>query len=207
MRPSSGPPYRVATPRLVIRCWHPSDAPLLKRAVDESLAYLSAWLPWARSVDPVETYVTRLRAFRAAFDVGQEYVYGVFDPEESRVLGGTGFHPRVGPRALEIGYWIHVNHAGQGLATEVAGALSRVGFEVEQLARLDIHCDPANVASARVAVKLGYRHEATLRQRIVGVDGSLRDSMIFTLLADEYQSAACRNLPVRAWNALGQQTL
>ena len=28
------PPYRIVTPRLVMRCWHPADAPLLKAAID-----------------------------------------------------------------------------------------------------------------------------------------------------------------------------
>ena len=33
----SRPAYRVETQRLVLRCWEPEDAPLLKRAIDESI--------------------------------------------------------------------------------------------------------------------------------------------------------------------------
>ena len=41
------PPYRIETERLVIRCWNPADAPLLKEAIDSSLEELQAWMPWA----------------------------------------------------------------------------------------------------------------------------------------------------------------
>mgnify|MGYP006158626091 CR=1 FL=1 len=36
-----------------------------------------------------------------------------------------------------------------------------------QIDRVEIHCDPANVRSASVPRKLGFRHEATLHRRAV----------------------------------------
>ena len=33
-------PYRIETERLVLRCYEPDDAPLLKEAVDESIEHL-----------------------------------------------------------------------------------------------------------------------------------------------------------------------
>jgi hypothetical protein len=38
------PPYRIETERLVVRCWEPRDAPLLKEAVDASLDHLRPWM-------------------------------------------------------------------------------------------------------------------------------------------------------------------
>jgi hypothetical protein len=35
------------TKHVVVRCWEPRDAPLLKEAVDSSLDELRPWLPWA----------------------------------------------------------------------------------------------------------------------------------------------------------------
>ena len=40
------------------------------------------------------------------FDLGTDFVMGIFDRDESGVLGGTGLHKRRGAHALEIGYWI-----------------------------------------------------------------------------------------------------
>ena len=48
---------------------------------------------------------------------------------------------------------------------------------------MEIHCDPANLASAAIPRKLGYTHEATLRRRTHSSDGKVEDSMIWTLFA------------------------
>ena len=44
---TDGPAYRVHTQRLVIRCWQPEDAPLLKASIDENLDHLRPQMPWA----------------------------------------------------------------------------------------------------------------------------------------------------------------
>jgi RimJ/RimL family protein N-acetyltransferase len=125
------PPYRIETPRLVLRCWEPRDAPLLKDALDSSLEHLRPWMPWARyEPEPLEAKVDLLRRFRGSFDLGQDFVYGIFSREESEVLGGTGLHTRVGDDAFEIGYWIRASRTREGLATEAAAALTRVAFDV-----------------------------------------------------------------------------
>jgi hypothetical protein len=40
-----GPAYRIHTHRLVLRCWQPTDAPLLKAAIDVNLEHLRPWMP------------------------------------------------------------------------------------------------------------------------------------------------------------------
>ncbi|TLN26019.1 N-acetyltransferase, partial [bacterium] len=49
MSPTSipGPAYRVVSDRLVIRCWNPEDAPLLKEALADSVEHLKPFMPWA----------------------------------------------------------------------------------------------------------------------------------------------------------------
>src|ERR1700750_2775354 len=123
-------PYRVVTDRRGRRCWAPRDAPAVKAAIDESLEHLRAWMPWAHD-EPTELpdMVERLQGFRADFDRGDQYVYGIVD-RDGEVAGGAGLHRRVGDDALEIGYWIHVTRVRRGLATEAVSALTRVAFDV-----------------------------------------------------------------------------
>ena len=131
--------YRIQTERLVIRCWNPKDAPLLKKAVDESLEHLQPWMPWTnQEPEPVEAKAVRLRKFRGSFDLDDDYLYGIFNKDETEVVGATGLHTRIGKNALEIGYWTHVDHINQGLATEVAAALTKVAFEVNRVSRVEI---------------------------------------------------------------------
>lgn len=205
---SRGPAYRVVTERLVLRCWQPTDAPRLKAAIDASLDHLRPWMPWAaQEPESIEAKAARLRRMRGQFDLGIDYVYGVFDRDERSVLGGTGLHTRAGEGAREIGYWIHVAHAGKGLATELVAALTRVAFEVDAVRRVEIHCAPENARSAAVPRKLGYVHEATLRARAVRSDGTPRDTMIWTLLDGEYPSSPAARSGAEAYDALGERLL
>jgi RimJ/RimL family protein N-acetyltransferase len=201
----STPPYRIETDRLVIRCYDPRDAAALADAVNESLDHLTPWMPWAAPAE-VDAEVQLLRSFRRQFDADENYVYGVFDRDETRVVGGSGFHPRGGPSSLEIGYWLRADSIGMGYATEVAGVLTRVGFEVCGVERMDIQIDPANVRSRRVPEKLGYEHEATLRRRLPqrGEGAPLRDSMVYTLVREELASSPCMSYAYRAYDAAGR---
>ena len=205
MSVANGPAYRIETPRLVLRCWNPGDGILLKNAIDASLDHLRPWMPWA-SGEPTDlnAKIATLRYFRGRFDLNQDYVYGIFDPEETMVLGGTGLHTSLGPNAREIGYWIHAGHINQGFATEVSAALTRVAFEIDQVDRVEIHCDPANVRSASVPRKLGYIHEATLRRRTMLEDGKLRDTMVWTLLEEEYPASVAARMKIKAYDAANQ---
>ena len=205
------PPYRIETERLVLRCWKPRDAELLKDAVDSSLEHLRPWMPWA--VDEPQTLdekVELLRSFRGRFDAGTDFVYGVFDPDESRALGGTGLHPRGGGgAALEIGYWIRADALRRGLATELSAALTRVGFEVCGVERMEIHVDPRNEASARIPRRLGYVEEGTLRRRLPPRrPGEPRaDETFFTLLREEYDASQLPSTPLAAYDAAGRPVL
>jgi RimJ/RimL family protein N-acetyltransferase len=208
MRGMAGPAYRIETRRLVLRCWQPVDAPLLAAAIDASLEHLRAWMPWANDEPTtLDDKVRLLRRFRGAFDLEQDFPYALLDRQETAVLGGAGLHTRAGEAAREIGYWIHQAHIGQGLATEAAGALTKVAFAVDHVARVEIHCDPANVRSQAVPRKLGFTQEATLRHRARTPDGRPRDTMIWTLFADEYPSTPAAAAPVAAFDVLGRPLL
>ncbi len=204
-REPRGPAYRIETPHLVLRCWEPRDAPLLKAAIDASLEHLRPWMPWVAGHPlALEHHVTRTRQNRGNFDLGNDYVYAVFDREEREVLGGTGLHTRLGEGAREIGYWIHARHTGRGLATELTCALTKVGFEIDALERIEIHCDPANTRSAAVPRKAGYTLDATLRKRARTPDGHPRDTMIWSMMRDEFATSPAAEIALRTFGARGE---
>lgn len=203
-----GPAYRIHTSRLVLRCWNTEDAPLLKEAIDASLEHLLPWMSWARNEpQPVETKAAHLRHWRSRFDRDEDFVYGVFDPEEKRVLSGCGLHTRLGDYALEIGYWIHADFINRGLATEIGAALTRVAFEIHNVQRVEIHCEPHNLRSAAVPRKLGYTHEATLKKRVPFSERDFLDSTIWTLFDTEYPSSPAALAQIEAFDALGHKIL
>ena len=174
------PAARIETPRLVLRCKERRDAPLLKAAIDMSLTELRLWMPWALA-EPSELPVIeqRIERFREEFHAGVDFAFGIFDPAEREILGGCGLHPRIGDDALEIGYWVRSDVAGRGYATEAAAALTRAAFVDVGVTRVQIRCDPANVASAAVPRKLGYRHMETLIGNASTPGGEPRDTMVW----------------------------
>lgn len=200
-------PYRIETQRLVLRCWEPDDAPLLKDAVDRSLEHLRPWMPWTPDEpEPLDVVYERLREFRARFDNDEDYILGAFERDESRAVGGTGLHKRLGDGALEIGYWVAADAAGFGYATELSGALTCVAFELLGVDRVEIRVDPENARSERVPEKLGYTREATLRRRLPVKDGSdLRDVNVWTMFASEVAGSPCTSYSYVAYDALGRE--
>jgi RimJ/RimL family protein N-acetyltransferase len=201
------PAYRIETERLIVRCYQPSDAQLLADSVTESLEHLKPWMPWAHNEpEPFDEKVSRLKRARGMFDLAQDYTYGIFNPEESRLIGSSGLHTRLGKNELEIGYWIHKDFINQGFVTESTAALIKVAFEVIHIHRIEIHCDPANLASAAVPRKLGFTHEGTLRARTPILD-RWSDSMIWGLLKDEYPNTPAFNAQIKAFDADGSLLL
>ncbi|WP_438007976.1 GNAT family N-acetyltransferase [Sorangium sp. So ce321] len=178
------PPARIVTARLTLRAWQPGDAPLIREAIDSSLAHLRPWMPWAvREPLPLEATVSLLERFRDDFAAGLDFHYGIFTRDEREVLGGTGLHPRIGPDAIEIGYWLREAATRRGYATEAVSSLTRVALEELGLSRVEIRCDPRNSASAAVPRRLGYRHVTTLEANALTPAGEPRDTMVWAQTA------------------------
>ncbi|MDE0631464.1 MAG: GNAT family protein [Caldilineaceae bacterium] len=197
------PAYRIETERAVVRCWNPTDAGILLRAVIQSIDHLRDWMPWAKNEPTtLEEKIALLRHWRAEFDQDSDYTYGIFSPTEKEVWGGTGLHRRLTGNALEIGYWIRADLINRGLATEIAAALTKVAFSVNKVDRVEIHCDPANVRSAAIPRKLGFTQEALLRRRATGSDGSPIDTMIWTLFLDQVGNSPVADVRVKAFDVL-----
>ncbi len=71
---------------------------------------------------------------------------------EGRVIGKAGCY-----RLPDIGYILHPDHWGQGLAFEAVSAVIERVFEREDVPVLTADVDPRNVGSYRLLEKLGFR--------------------------------------------------
>ncbi len=158
--------YRIETDRLIIRCYEPADASKLLDAITISIDHIRPWMPWAKDEPTdLETKINLLRKFRGQFDLGEDYVFGVFDKSEKEIIGSTGLHTRLGNDVREIGYWINVKHINNGFATEVVSALTKVGFEIEKLSRIEIDMIPENVRSQNIPKKTGIQIGAGIKKQ------------------------------------------
>jgi len=153
-----GLPARVdLTDGVHLRWFTEADAPAVARSVGESLEHLRPWMPWANPESAeVEFQRRRLRNLPALRDRGEEWQYGLFRADCETVLGSFGLMTRRGPGTLEIGYWLHVDEGGHGLATAAAAALTGIARATPGVDVVIIWCDEANVRSAAIPQRLGY---------------------------------------------------
>jgi RimJ/RimL family protein N-acetyltransferase len=145
----------------VVRKYENSDAQALVNAVTDSYKHLEPWMPWIKfepqSVIQREELIT---TWNESWEQRTEFVMGIFSGDQ--VVGGTGLHLRGAVNTVEIGYWVHVDYIGKGIATQVAGALTETAFALwAEIDTVEIHHDQANEASAAVPRRLNFEHVET----------------------------------------------
>ena len=97
---------------------------------------------------------SRRRATRRSTD--EEWQYGLFPLDEASLFGTFGLMADKWPRTVEIGYWVHVDQIGRGLATRACRALTNASLALDGVRKVCIRCDEANVRSASVPRGLGF---------------------------------------------------
>jgi RimJ/RimL family protein N-acetyltransferase len=96
-------------------------------------------------------------------------------------IGSSGLH-RIDwqVRKFEIGYWVNTPFSGQGYITEAVEGITNFAINELQANRIEIRCDSRNTRSARVAERLGFTMEGILRNDRCDVEGSLRNTVVFS---------------------------
>lgn len=179
-------PLEIITERLAIRSPSANDAEGLREAVAESLNELRPWLPWATHVPTPEEAVQNCARAAREFEEGRDFRLHLFHRDSGAFVGGSGLH-RVDwsvPK-FEIGYWIRTSYAGQGLITEAVEALTAFAMKRLGALRVEIRASSKNVRSWRVAERLGFSLDGVLCNDGRHLDGSLRDTVIYSKTSGE----------------------
>ena len=95
-------------------------------------------------------------------------LWATIHKETGKFIGRCGLLPWNIDRRdeVEVAYTIARNFRGKGLATEAARAILNYGFESLNLTRLICLIDPENVASQKVAEKIGMKFEKESRDEV-----------------------------------------
>ena len=111
---------------------------------------------------------------------------------EGSVVASVGL--RLGEfQKAEVGYWCAPWVRGRGIVTRAARLVCAFAFSELGIERMQLTADPLNVASQRVAEKLGFRREGVLRSYLRNPDGTRRDAVMYSLLPGEESGAPGRN--------------
>lgn len=185
--PTVSVPTRFETERLVIRAPRAGDGRELNAAILETWNDLHLWMPWAREKPSVRESESHTRAALRTFQAREELPYRMVLKGCDTIVGSSGLH-RIDwaiPR-FEIGYWCRRSFQGKGYVTETVRGLTTLAFGTLDAARVEIRCDARNLPSRRVAERAGYRLEGLLRHEARATDGSLRDTLVFGMIREDY---------------------
>ena len=159
---------------LTLRPFALGDVPAITRACQDP--EIHRWIP----VIPRPYTEEEARSLVAADDLGHQFAI----VEQDELIGSIGM--RVNQFATgHIGYWCAKEARGRGLTPRALRLVARLGLKELGLGRLELITDPENLASQRVAEKVGFTREAVLRSHLLHPDGRRRDSVMFSLLPGE----------------------
>jgi RimJ/RimL family protein N-acetyltransferase len=162
---------------LVLRSWTEADVPaIVEGCNDPEIARWIPTIPHPYTEEDAEAFL------RGEVPPAHEAMAVTL---EGRVVGGIGLGLGSTGYRASIGYWIAAPARGRGLCTRALRLLSRHALEELQLPSVQLVSDPENVASQRVAEKVGFQQEGVLRAHLRHPDGRIRDSVMFSLLPGE----------------------
>lgn len=119
---------------------------------------------------------------------GQRLAFAVLDSGSGQVLGSSSYHDIVpAVERLEIGYtWYAGRCQRSAVNTTAKWLLMRHAFETLGAQLVGWRTDNYNVASQRAIERLGARRDGVLRHHALRRDGTVRDTVMYSLAAGEW---------------------
>ena len=112
-----------------------------------------------------------------------ERAFAVCDRATGDLIGGIGARPRE-EAVVEVGYWVRADRRGKGIATRALRLVAHWAIDELGADRVQLITDPVNVGSQRVAEKVGFQREGTLRSFVL-IKGTRRDAVMYSLLPED----------------------
>jgi RimJ/RimL family protein N-acetyltransferase len=145
--------------------------------------WLNAWQP--TDVDGMRALVDGMLA---AHESGAQVPWVQIDTSTGEVAGTTSYHDlEPAHRGLCIGFtWIGARWQRSGLNTEAKLLLLERAFDVLGAIRVGWHTHHRNERSQRAIERLGARREGVLRRHRILPDGSVRDTVVYSVTEPEW---------------------
>jgi RimJ/RimL family protein N-acetyltransferase len=174
--------------RLVLRPYEMDDAPAIYQAVDISRNELSRWLDWCTPQYSIRDTKDWLSSLPEAWESREIYGFAILNSTTGQFLGGCGLNRiQWDCKVANLGYWVRSDRTGEGIASDAGLAVSCYGLEELGLCRIEIITAVENLASQRVAQKIGAKYEGILRSRIKIGDRNV-DAAMHSLISADLES-------------------
>jgi RimJ/RimL family protein N-acetyltransferase len=151
-----------------------------------------AHFPWRLDTrEAMQAHIERLLRERAE---GNSLPFTIVDFETGLVAGSTRFHTISREnRSLEVGTtWLTPSVWRTRINTEAKYLMLRHAFEEWDVIRAQIKTNVSNLRSQAAIERIGFIREGILRQHWILPDGTVRDSVLYSMLAPEWPPAKHR---------------
>jgi N-acetyltransferase len=129
-------------------------------------------------------------------DDGNRFAFAVIDEATGKVLGSTSYHdilPAV--KRVEIGYtWYAKSVQRSHVNSTCKLMLMTHAFETLQCAVVGWRTDNFNYASQKAIERLGAQKDGTIRGHALRRDGTIRDTVMYSMRAGEWAEAKAQLL-------------
>ena len=170
---------------IIIRPFVPEDRASLYAAIRESIETISPWMSWCHAEFSMRDVDDWLTLCGKNWQTEADREFGIFDAKSNEALGCVGINQFNREHGFaNLGYWVRANRTGSGIATTAARLAARFAFLELKLSRIEIVARVDNVASRRVAEKVGAKFECVARNRLLH-KGLPNDATVYSLLPGE----------------------
>jgi len=188
--------YVLEDDRVLLRPLKETDLEfLLPFAINEPETWKYSYLS-ARGEDGMRAYIADALKNRAD---GTEYPFIVFDKKTGEYAGSTRFYDILPVyQTVQLGYtWYGEKFRGSGLNKHCKFLLLQFAFETLDARRVEFRADARNERSIAAMKSIGCKPEGILRSSMPLADGGRRDSMVLSILKDEWLNGVKESLNVK----------
>jgi RimJ/RimL family protein N-acetyltransferase len=180
LRPPDPP---ISDGGITLRPLDERDLPAIERAARD--AEILKWFD-LHTRSPAEYLKTK----RHAWSEGTGASFAVCEAALPEACLGHVFIERDREARGSVGYWLLEDGRGKGRASCAVRLIASWAFPAMRLARLQLHTDPENVASQRVAERAGFTREGVLHADNARRDDSRADAVVYSLLPQDIAPAS-----------------
>ena len=171
--------------RVLMRPLMQEDAAILAPFVQKEPSLGKYALTPITNKEELEQYVDTAIQTRAA---GTAYPFVVVDKLQNKVVGSTRFYDvQIQFKTTQLGYtWYSESVWGTGVNEHCKFLLLQYAFETIGFERVEFRADNRNKRSIAAMQKIGCTVEGILRNHLPTSDGTRRDSIVLSILKEEW---------------------
>src|ERR1700755_1838030 len=188
--------YILEDDRVLLRPLQESDIEyLLPYAINEPDTWKYSGIS-AHGQERMKAYIQTALTNRTA---GKEYAFIVLDKQTDEYAGSTRFYDIQPDNAmLQLGYtWYGGKFRGTGLNKHCKFLLLQFAFETLDMFRVEFRADARNERSIAAMKSIGCTVEGILRSNMWLEDGGRRNSIVLSILEEEWENGVKENLMKR----------